>query len=238
MSVMIAAVSTEPTGGAVLKSGEAVTSTPTTSAAAEVAAGSGGELPELVLSNNRRAMYDAAASGGTKLVFTDMVGAGQDTSDLDVTGLNPNGATITGTGGTSTGALPRLAGSDTGPVIDTTAPVLGVGAAPTGDIEATSAQGAAVDFAAVTAVDAMPTLTYTDENGHPVTSGQTFGSGAHTITVTATDDAGNRSTETFGFGIVGTTSPTPTGSAVRETTSPRASATRSPLPSPRTRRSR
>src|SRR5207247_2280690 len=75
-------------------------------------------------------------------------------------------------------------------VVDTTAPVLVVPADIT--VEATSAAGAVVSFAA-TATDAVstPTITYSQAPG------TTFVLGTSTVTMTARDAAGNTTTAAF-----------------------------------------
>ncbi|MEX2142001.1 MAG: HYR domain-containing protein [Pirellulales bacterium] len=87
-------------------------------------------------------------------------------------------------------------------VQDTIAPSLTV----PGDItvEATTAAGAVVTFAATAtdAVDAAPTITHT-----PASSSQ-FPLGETTVTVTATDDAGNIATGTFKVFVIDSTGPT------------------------------
>ncbi len=82
--------------------------------------------PTLSLSNGGTATLDAAATTPASLVFTTTVAAGQDTADLKVTGFSLGGATVTDTAGNplDTSALTTLTGSDTGLVIDTTAPVV------------------------------------------------------------------------------------------------------------------
>lgn len=89
------------------------------------------------------------------------------------------------------------------PVSDTTPPV--IGAVSNLTAEATSAAGAAVTFAlptATDAVDAAPTV-----SASPA-SGSTFALGVTTVTVTATDTAGNSSTKTFTVTVQDTTAPT------------------------------
>jgi hypothetical protein len=87
-------------------------------------------------------------------------------------------------------------------VVDTTKPVLTVPADIT--IEATSAAGASVTFAATATdlVTATPTITYSTNPG------STFALGVTTVTVTATDAAHNSTTKTFKVTVVDTTKPT------------------------------
>jgi len=88
-------------------------------------------------------------------------------------------------------------------VVDTTPPVLTV----PGDltVEATSAAGAVVTFAAQ-ATDAVSTvkITYSKQPG------SVFALGTTVVTVTATDAAGNVTTKTFKVTVVDTTPPTGT----------------------------
>lgn len=90
-------------------------------------------------------------------------------------------------------------GSFTVTVQDTTAPTLTVPADITA--EASSAAGATVEFAA-TATDAVgATLSYSQA------SGTTFALGTTTVTVTASDAAGNSTVKTFKITVVDTTAP-------------------------------
>jgi hypothetical protein len=86
-------------------------------------------------------------------------------------------------------------------VADTTAPILSMPADL--KVEATSAAGAVVTFAAQ-AKDAVstPTITYSKQPG------TTFALGTTVVTVTATDAAGNVTTKTFKVTVVDTTPPT------------------------------
>ena len=99
-------------------------------------------------------------------------------------------------------------------VRDTTAPALSV---PAGIVaEATSAAGAAVTYAASASDAADPSV--------PVScvpaSGATFALGATTVECTATDDAGNTASESFGVVVQDTTAPAvtvPAGATVEAT---------------------
>jgi hypothetical protein len=98
------------------------------------------------------------------------------------------------------GAGLQVTGSFNVTVIDTTKPVLTLPADITAG--ATSAAGAVVDFAA-TATDATstPTITYSKNPG------TTFPIGATTVSVTATDAAGNQATGSFIVNVTDTIAP-------------------------------
>ncbi|MDD5249491.1 MAG: Ig-like domain-containing protein [Rhodocyclaceae bacterium] len=92
-------------------------------------------------------------------------------------------------------------------VQDTTAPALTAVADQT--VEATSAKGAAVSFTAQAsdAVDGSDAVVFKEGNV-VVQSGDTFGLGAHTLTASTTDAAGNVGTEIFHVLVQDTTAPT------------------------------
>lgn len=97
-------------------------------------------------------------------------------------------------------------------VIDTTSPVL----TPVSDnvTEATSHDGAPVSFTATAndTHDGSETVLFS-EGGLSIQSGDVFALGTHTIMASATDAAGNTSTETFTITIQDTTDPTITVTA-------------------------
>ncbi len=105
-------------------------------------------------------------------------------------------------------------------VQDTTAPTL----TPLADqtIEAIFPGGAPATFAATAtdAVDGTDPVAFTEGN-LAVVSGQSFGLGTHVITASATDAAGNTSSENFTIKVVDTTPPilTPVVSQTKEATS-------------------
>src|SRR5207249_2097383 len=86
-------------------------------------------------------------------------------------------------------------------VVDTTAPSLTVPADVTA--EATSAAGALVTYAAASATDAVSAVTVT----YSQASGTVFALGTTTVSVTATDGAGNATTKSFHVSVVDTTAP-------------------------------
>ncbi len=92
-------------------------------------------------------------------------------------------------------------GSFTVTVADTTAPVVDAHANVT--VEATSAAGAVVTYAAATATDAVgvTSLTYSQD------SGTTFPLGTTTVTITANDAAANTGTGSFTVTVADTTAP-------------------------------
>ncbi|WP_200941357.1 SdrD B-like domain-containing protein, partial [Methylobacterium sp. Leaf465] len=127
---------------------------------------------------------------------------GQTAQDLAVTGIDLTNATLAGTDGspvTLAGFTTAMPGTLT---IDTTAPSLALTQIPAVTIQATSAAGAAVTFAATATdgVDGTDPVTFR-EGTTVVASGQTFGLGPHTLTATATDAAGNATTRSFSFTV-------------------------------------
>src|SRR5205807_2321440 len=92
-------------------------------------------------------------------------------------------------------------------VVDTTAPSLT--AVPNQTDEATGPNGAAATFAATATdlVDGTDPVVFREGNT-VVHSGDTFGLGTHAITASATDAAGNTSSETFTIKVAATTPPT------------------------------
>jgi hypothetical protein len=173
-------------GDGLLKAGAPVTLAVQFAAAVDVTG-----APVLTLSNGATAAY-AGGSGTTTLRFAYVVAPGQDVPDLAVTGIGLTNAALVGQDGSPValaGFVTAMPGTLT---IDTTAPALTLTLAPSATIQATSAAGAAVRFAATAtdAVDAHPSVAFT-EGGAVVTSGQVFGLGSHTVTATARDAAGN-----------------------------------------------
>ncbi|MCJ2010506.1 SdrD B-like domain-containing protein [Methylobacterium sp. J-092] len=91
-------------------------------------------------------------------------------------------------------------------VSDFTSPILTLGARPPAQVEATSAAGAPVVFAATStdAVDGADPVVF-KEGQAVVVSGQTFGLGAHTVVASATDRAGNAAVPvSFDFTVAST----------------------------------
>ena len=106
-------------GAGDLAAGSVVTLTINLNEAVTVAGGT----PTLTLNDGGTATY-SGGSGSTALTFSYTVGAGQNTADLAVTGVNLNSATIkngVGTAANLTGAVTNPAGILQ---IDTTAPVI------------------------------------------------------------------------------------------------------------------
>ena len=90
----VISVTTQPGGGTVTV-GQVVKINVTPSEALTV----NGGTPALTLNDGGTAIYDAAASTPTALVFSYTVASGQDASDLTVTGSNLNGASVTDAAG-------------------------------------------------------------------------------------------------------------------------------------------
>jgi len=119
---------------------------------------------------------------------------------------NPPSGGIFPLGDTTVTATARDAAGNTGgasftvSVVDTTAPALTVPATQT--LEATSAAGAAASFSA-SATDAVGVVSL----AYSEASGSTFPIGTTTVTVTATDAAGNQSSGSFTVTVHDTTAP-------------------------------
>ena len=158
--------------------------------------------PTLSLSNAGVAIFDAAASTATNLVFNIIIQAGQDTSDLKVVALGLNGATIADDAGNAldSSALPTLAGSDTGLVLDTTSPV--VTSALVGNPVDANPGGAAYSQLLTGTGDPNARVTLSD-NDQVIGTAQAdatgawtydldgFAAGMHALVASETDAAGN-----------------------------------------------
>ena len=154
-----------------------------------------GGTPTLTLNDGGTATY-TGGSGTNALTFSYTVAAGQNTSDLTVTAVNLNSATVTdGAGNAANLSLTSL--TQSGPQIDTTPP-----AAPiiTGDTvnanNSITLSGTAEANSTVTVYDGATSLGTTTANASGAwsfTTG-TLASGTQTFTATATDAAGNTST--------------------------------------------
>ena len=123
---------TAPTVSSVVTSGSGITSgsgnlnagktvTLTVSLSEAVTVDTTGGTPVLLLNDNGKATY-ASGSGTKALVFTYKVASGENTSDLTVSGFNPNGGTIQDAAGNAA----NMSGAFTNPAgtlqIDTTPP--------------------------------------------------------------------------------------------------------------------
>jgi hypothetical protein len=174
-------------GNGDLDAGHVVTLTLTMSEAVLVAGGT----PTLALNDGGTATY-TGGSGTTALTFSYTVAAGQNTSDLTVTAVNLNSATIEDSAGNAV----NLGGTFTpaGTLqIDTTAP-----AAPIIDSDKVSGSrvilSGTAEAGTMTKVYQGSTLlgtTSTSTKGTWSFTTPSLSKGAHTFTATATDAAGN-----------------------------------------------
>ena len=115
----VVSVTTSPGNGS-LTTGQVVAIDVTSSEAVTVTGGT----PTLTLNDGGTAIYDAANSTPTLLVFDYTVQPGQNTTDLTVTGTNLNGATV-GDGAGNAIDLTTAVGNPPGTLqIDTTAPTI------------------------------------------------------------------------------------------------------------------
>ena len=122
-----------------------------------------GGTPTLTLNDGGTATY-TGGSGTSALTFSYTVAAGQNTSDLTVTAVNLNSATITdGAGNTANLSLTGL--TQSGPQIDTTTPTISsVSESPSsGDLNAGKTVTLTLNLSeAVTVSGGTPTLTLND----------------------------------------------------------------------------
>jgi large repetitive protein len=186
-AVTIAAISDSPSTGD-LDAGHGVTLTVTFSAAVTVTG-----VPTLTLNDGGVASY-VSGSGSTALVFSTTVGSGQNAASLAVTSVNlPSGATIVD--GSSNAAGLSVAGlTQTGPMIDTTAPVTPVIANATVVGTTITLTGTSEANATVTVYNGAALLGTALANGSGAwaysTSAVPVGS-MQALVTTATDAAGN-----------------------------------------------
>ena len=192
------------------------TATLTLAMAEPVVVDTTGGAPTLLLSNGAVAIFDAAASTTTALVFNYAAQAGQDTADLAVTSLALNGATVRDDAGNDAD-LSGAAANPSGILrVDTLAPT-----APAVPVLAPASDGGTMGDGLTN--DATPTLTDTAEPGSTVTvfdgatalgtamadgAGQwsftpvaALADGAHSLTATATDEAGTDSSASLAMGL-------------------------------------
>ena len=184
------------------------------SAAVTVAGGT----PTLTLNDGGTATY-TGGSGTSALTFSYTVAAGQNTASLAATAVNLNGATVQdGSGNAANLALTGL--TQTGPQIDTTAPVAPsiasfstdsgtVGDHITNDNTLTLT-GTAEANATVKVFDGATLLGSAVANGSGAWSYTTAAltNGAHSLTATATDAAGNTGVASAALAVtIDTTAP-------------------------------
>ena len=177
-------------GSGDLDAGSVVTLTFNLSEAVTVAGGT----PTLTLNDGGVATY-AGGSGTNALTFSYTVGAGQNTSDLAISAVNANAATITDGAGNAA----NLSGAVTNPAgtlqIDTTAPAAPVFVNDTINGNNITLNGTAAANSTITVYDGQAALGTTSVNGSGAwsyTTG-TSNNGADTYYATATDAAGNTS---------------------------------------------
>ena len=185
----ISSIVASPSSGD-LNAGQTVTLTLHLNEAVTVAGGT----PTLTLNDGGTASY-VSGSGSSALVFSYTVGAGQNTSSLAATALNPNAATIKdGAGNAASLSLSGL--SQSGPQIDTVAP------AP--PLIATDQQNINNQIALTGTAEAGNTLTLydnqtvigtsmADSSGAWSFTTGTLAVGTQSFTATSTDAAGNTS---------------------------------------------
>jgi hypothetical protein len=152
-----------------------------------------GGTPTLTLNNGGTATY-TRGSGTSALTFSYTVGAGQNTTDLAVTGLNGNTATVTDAAG-NTADLSLNGLIQSGPQINTAAPAAPVIAHDSVHGNHVALTGTAEAHNTVSVYDGQTLLGSTTANAAgnwSYTTGQ-LTTGAHTFVATATDASGNTS---------------------------------------------
>ncbi len=196
-------------GAGALNAGDVVTLTLNLSAAVTVTGGT----PTLALNNGGTATY-SGGSGTNTLTFIYTVAAGGNTSDLTVTAVNLNSATVTDTAGNAA----NLAGAVANPAgtlrIDTTAPVAPtiasfstdsgtVGDHITNDTTLTLT-GTAEANATVKIYDGATLLNSVAANGSGAWAYTTSAlpNGAHSLSATATDAAGNTGVASLALSVI------------------------------------
>ena len=189
-----------------LAAGQTVTLTLNMSEAVTVAGG----IPTLSLNNGGTATY-TSGSGTSALTFTYMVGAGQNTSDLAVTGIDVNAATISDTAG-NTADLSLNGLIQSGPQTNTVAPDAPVIAQDSPHIDTVAPPAPVIAHDSVHGNHVVLTGTAQAHDTVSVYDGQTFlasktanasggwsyttgplTTGSHTFSATATDSTGNTS---------------------------------------------
>ena len=190
-------------GAGDLTTGSVVTLTVNLSEAVTVTGGT----PTLTLNDGGTATY-ASGSGTSALTFSYTVAAGQNTSDLTVTAINLNSATVKDVAGNTA----NLTGAVTNPAgilqIDTTAPTVasvvasGTGiTAGAGDLGTGSVVTLTLNLSeAVTVAGGTPTLTLNDGG----TATYTGGTGTNALTFSYTVAAGQNTADLTVTAVTGT----------------------------------
>jgi hypothetical protein len=81
----------------------------------------GSTMPTLTLSDGETATLSSISASGTTLYFTVTVGSGYQTSDLDITGINLNGGSLTDSGGLALDTS-SVVNTDTGIAVNSATP--------------------------------------------------------------------------------------------------------------------
>ena len=228
----LTSVTESPSNGD-LDAGNTVTLTLAFSSAVTVTGG----IPTLSLSDGGTAAY-AGGSGSMALTFTYTVAAGQNTTDLQVSSINLNSATIANGQGNATLSLNGI--TESGPQIDTTAPTVssvttsGSGiTSGSGDLDAGKTVTLTVNFSeTVSVAGGAPTLSLNDGGTATYASGSgttaltfsyTAAAGQNTPDLTVTGVNLNSATITDGAGNaanLGGAVTNPTGALQIDTTAP------------------
>jgi hypothetical protein len=152
--------------------------------------------PTLLLNDGRTATFDAAATAAlkepTKAVFDYTVGAGQNTTELAITGLN--GGNIADSAG-NPDDLSSLPTAFNGLLIDTTPPSVTISSevltGDDGQLTLTGTISDNIDTPTITIFDGTTSLGTATINGTNWTFATTLSQGSHQLSAHAVDQAGN-----------------------------------------------
>ncbi len=152
--------------------------------------------PTLTLNDGGTASY-VSGSGTSTLVFSYTVAAGQNSSALEVTGVNRRRSRTLAGNALSTANLPE---TFSGVAIDTTAPTVSSVTATAGDYDAGKALTLTLNMSGAVNVTGTPTLTLSDGG----TASYVSGSGTSTLVFSYTVAAGQNSSALEVTGVTGT----------------------------------
>ncbi len=198
---VVTGISATPAGGTALGVGQTVQFAISANAAITVDRSAG--TPYLALNDGGRADFQSIDSQGM-LLFSTTVQAGQNVADLKALGLVANGGVLTDALGQGLDAsqLTNFAGSDTGIVVDTSAPAAPIdlslqdGTTHTTSITPTLV-GRSESLSTITVYDAASNMaigvTNTGADGRWQITTPTQPTGSHSFYAIATDRAGNMS---------------------------------------------
>ncbi|HEV7454998.1 MAG TPA: Ig-like domain-containing protein, partial [Candidatus Saccharimonadales bacterium] len=190
---MLTSITETPSSGD-LNAGHTVTLTLKMSSAVTVTG-----APTLTLNDNGIASY-VSGSGTNTLSFSYTVASGETATALAITAINLNGGTIKDSVGNT--ALLSLTGlTQTGPMIDTSAPNMPIILGDSVKANAVTLNGTAEPNSTISIMDGSALLgtTSTNSTGTWTFTTSVLLAGSHSFTAVATDHAGNLSTPSLAF---------------------------------------